>query len=736
VNPSHGRAVYLSVPIGFGLPAFTVAQRLSEAGALVFLDEPTGSLEQGEARRSARHIPPAICYADELLVLLPKPSNAANVSDADIFPPRHFLVIALTGARIRSIGTTVFLPAGLTREFVKGSTSAPPFLMDGHLLEESSWDEYYRQLGKNLPASHRDFIQLDQGLRVCLCWVSDMKRPGAAKKEGERLQNKLKKFGLDSDLVVWTRDGASTWTPNQNPNENFDALAVCARGDESGPWNDPRFRKLFDRVVGERCPVVFVRREAIACSVPADFAVLPQLECFPNAPEPQILALVRALIGFKDWRSAEKPATQEPLNSSAPVDVLQLDPASAPPRAVLLPERVRSTVSEVVTRRSLPEPYAVFCRIEASKNRAADQQAVAADVLDSAVDSLQTGSVEVLYGPNGRFVLVSKVTEALDLAVRLHKECAANGVQLATGLANGPVVKTRDLNGPGKAGPVLNRAARLAHVDRGAGRTAVDSHSRNDAYAASDTYRKQLGRLTGGTVKRTQLEFHWLKHPALAFGSLPSPDKTYYSELAHIVVYDMARFSEQKPEDLAVLANDMNNAARRALVPGPGLDSMTNGTRGWYIPGGDGGVLIFRAEEEGAAHAAWQFVTNMLHFSTSMVKLPIRIGVATGQVVNRGQKPPVGSGIDDADTLSANAQKGKPCVHVNFWRERLDEHDRWNWAEEPVPDRKDALLVHHLGGIPPAALELDIPEEELDRRAENFHGRPLNDLIAEWERRK
>jgi hypothetical protein len=38
--------------------------------------------------------------------------------------------------------------------------------------------------------------------------------------------------------------------------------------------------------------------------------------------------------------------------------------------------------------------------------------------------------------------------------------------------------------------------------------------------------------------------------------------------------------------------------------------------------------------------------------------------------------------------------------------------------------------------VPSAALELDIPEEEMDRRAANFHGRPLDDLVAEWERRK
>ena len=33
-------------------------------------------------------------------------------------------------------------------------------------------------------------------------------------------------------------------------------------------------------------------------------------------------------------------------------------------------------------------------------------------------------------------------------------------------------------------------------------------------------------------------------------------------------------------------------------------------------------------------------------------------------------------------------------------------------------------------------LELDISEEELRRRSENWTGRPLSDLLKEWEKRK
>lgn len=45
-------------------------------------------------------------------------------------------------------------------------------------------------------------------------------------------------------------------------------------------------------------------------------------------------------------------------------------------------------------------------------------------------------------------------------------------------------------------------------------------------------------------------------------------------------------------------------------------------------------------------------------------------------------------------------------------------------------------FVPYPPGVSAADLELDIPEEELDRRAANFKGRPLADLVAEWERRK
>ena len=67
--------------------------------------------------------------------------------------------------------------------------------------------------------------------------------------------------------------------------------------------------------------------------------------------------------------------------------------------------------------------------------------------------------------------------------------------------------------------------------------------------------------------------------------------------------------------------------------------------------------------------------------------------------------------------------------------------DKLQGLSEPTDlcDDQGRILGHFIpypAGIPSAALELDIPEEELDRRAANFHGRPLDDLLADWQRRK
>jgi hypothetical protein len=64
-----------------------------------------------------------------------------------------------------------------------------------------------------------------------------------------------------------------------------------------------------------------------------------------------------------------------------------------------------------------------------------------------------------------------------------------------------------------------------------------------------------------------------------------------------------------------------------------------------------------------------------------------------------------------------------------------------NGLTSPVDfcDEQGQVLGHFVpypAGLTPADLEPDIPIEELRRRAEHFQGRPLSDLLAEWEKRK
>jgi hypothetical protein len=45
-------------------------------------------------------------------------------------------------------------------------------------------------------------------------------------------------------------------------------------------------------------------------------------------------------------------------------------------------------------------------------------------------------------------------------------------------------------------------------------------------------------------------------------------------------------------------------------------------------------------------------------------------------------------------------------------------------------------FVPYPAGLTPSDLEPEISQEELCRRADNFQGKPLSDLLAEWEKRK
>ena len=141
--------------------------------------------------------------------------------------------------------------------------------------------------------------------------------------------------------------------------------------------------------------------------------------------------------------------------------------------------------------------YIVFCRIEGIKdeNTSTDLVAASVEVLARVV-SATLRSTSSAVGPlnqypsvYGRLVVVpGEVETALELAKSILRDSAKDGVRLAVGIAVGKVDGTQDLRDQNIVGVDVNRAARLAHLDDGEGRIAVEALVAKYAIDASQSY--------------------------------------------------------------------------------------------------------------------------------------------------------------------------------------------------------------------------------------------------------
>jgi class 3 adenylate cyclase len=314
--------------------------------------------------------------------------------------------------------------------------------------------------------------------------------------------------------------------------------------------------------------------------------------------------------------------------------------------------------------------YVVFCRIDGLTEKpvgASDES------VNDEYKRLKTGEVAasvaalatVMSGPQsysspfGRFVLVPHVKEALRVACSILERCAQAGVQLAVGIAWGPVEITQDLFDENVVGPVINRAARLAHLRGGAGNVAVDHKVWEWADDADvpQKFSKKLNEL----VKKTSLHFHWLEFKP--YNVAPLPDcKSIDPTTEHVVVYDIAGFSEQDAIELKRTVHDLKQAVEDAAAS-VGLDVRDLKNQRRYAPAGDGGVVVLTDPRR-----AWTFSISLLKHAKAY-SLEIRVGLTTGPVVFVDSNYPVGLGIYQADELSAlpKQRTGCVCVSEDFW---------------------------------------------------------------------
>ena len=262
----------------------------------------------------------------------------------------------------------------------------------------------------------------------------------------------------------------------------------------------------------------------------------------------------------------------------------------------------------------------------------------------------------------GRFLCVRNPGPALLTARQVLDDAATGGVRLAIGITVGQLKEVQDLVGKNLVGSPINLAARLAAMPDSecrivvvaakrdaAGRKVVSDYE--DAFdAITQNSRVADFKFDGpfrGKVKKTEFDYYRSGYSPKSYGSLPQGGQPSEFD-AHIVVYDLVAFSGQGSGKQWDAVTRLTDRVAEVLHSIGGLDRAKKGQL-WYAPAGDGGVLVFSAEEKGGS-AAFFFAQKLAdHCSPD---LEIRLGVATGIVaVVKGQLP-VGPGILGADKLS------------------------------------------------------------------------------------
>lgn len=677
-RPLLNRAVYLTMPGGITLAepseralvpgtypttrGLEVARWLNGHGAMVFLDE-SSSLEQPEDDFPPQ-LPLAIGQADELVVVVPAPPAGATTPS---FRYRDTLVVALTVAFVREIDTHVLLPDGVTPEAVRSLPSAqlPPFLTRGEMKTWPDWGKYSADLRRRAWAVHKPAELWARPLPVCVCVIDSGRHPDRAQKWRQKFTKSLSAYGLAPHVVEWLpRDG--TWQRTSMPvYTSATAVAVCILDPSQAPWDVPEFRSMVEGHL--TATVVHVGTTFGPLPLPDYLQHKPRVECSENVQEGELLAITRALIGFRDFRSAWNRAPA---------------PRTEPTR---YPTDDRATSLE-----RFADGYAVYCRLVFEEETDTNQVAAAFTILQDVVKAcaaVANGSARnSIYG--SFLVVEPKVSVALGVAEQILTRCAERGVRLAIGIASGSAEDTRDVIGTNVIGKLLITAARLARLEGSTGRIATDVPTREQAIEVSVNFRGDFGDQRSGVVKKTDLNYHWYKTFDIPLGT-QRVQATKTAQPALIVAYDLIGFSQGDSSQLARRVEDLTRTVNHA-IDAAGLRDLYVAKKLQHVSTGDGGVIVLPTGPMGRGSVLLSFIERLLDYDT--VDVRFRVGAAAGQIVF-GDNMPVGVAIFEADRCSELAERGTPCVKQSFW-DRVEEPTRRNWTERPHSSEKpDYLLI-------------------------------------------
>jgi rhodanese-related sulfurtransferase len=337
--------------------------------------------------------------------------------------------------------------------------------------------------------------------------------------------------------------------------------------------------------------------------------------------------------------------------------------------------------------------YVVFCKIVGLGDLKADEIAGCQQALIDLAAEWGRGHPSDFGGHQpsvyGRILFVCEALPAIEASIAMLQGAAKRGVGLDIGVAVGNVEPSDDLGWVGFAGPAISTAARLANLKDADQGVAVDARVYEDAQGHSASRRYTFGEEKQGKVKRTELIYR--KLPVDLGSKRSEPPKVTYDgpKSAHVVVFDLAQFSEQDAdgqwEVVKKLMRRVNEVAQALSLSG-----LIERGRLWSAPAGDGGALVFSTEDTGASKA-FLAAERLATLCSDYVNL--RVAVNTGLVVVIEGGLPVGTGLLRADVLCGYPKAGQICVSKRFWGDELPAKERTGWKIIPVASDAQALVV-------------------------------------------
>ena len=320
--------------------------------------------------------------------------------------------------------------------------------------------------------------------------------------------------------------------------------------------------------------------------------------------------------------------------------------------------------------REIPQPlFIVFCRICGVETLATDQLAAAQLVLLRICEEVEVDETLQVWAMHssvyGRFVACRTAAAALDVAQRILLKTAEQGVRLAIGVAGEGRIELFDDLGmrPNLIGIPINTAARLAFSVDSENSIVVEVYVVQEAQEQRSEYKNRFDREHSEQVKQTQLRFRVLKYSAKKFGHLKKRSDERETQVT-VAVYDIVRYSEMDVEKAWQAVNGLREEVVGVLESEPlGGRMLVEQKKLWYSPAGDGGVLVFSADQ---ADKAFELVENLAK-NCRQKGIEIRLAVSDGTVVIIGDNLPVGKGIVSTDKLCGHPATWQICARKTYF---------------------------------------------------------------------